>query len=362
MGLPHGDEPTCVSPALRKLKINLNDRNWSSKEARANGLRRLSVIQLGTKDTLDDEEFSRRLAEMTIKTQVPIALRAAASIHPDSNHKATMLSAADRCEKEGTEAAAEDLSPEALAAVAGDDEAPAPAAPRYTTDDLAGLAAQRAELTTTKAKALKDLMDGVIEPEEYSRIEGEVSDKLDALTVQRTLHEANVQTEAQQQASVLDTIMRAAKKAGEVDYATDAKAAKQFDTAMKMLGDDGEKRSYAELAADAHKMVLAARGVAKVESITTLTPAKARENGKGPMTLRNVPAAAVAQCRALREIVWASAEKQVYDEGCLSVPGMRGLVPCEAAPAAAGSMGLCGVAHHRHTPTTEYNSPKTAAD
>lgn len=190
---------------------------------------------------------------------------------------------------------AEDLSAEALAAVAGDDEAPAPAAPRYTTDDLAGLAAQRAELTTTKAKALKALMDGVIEPEEYSRIEGEVSDKLDALTVQRTLHEANVQTEAQQQASVLDTIMRAAKKAGEVDYATDAKAAKQFDTAMKMLGDDGEKRSYAELAADAHKMVLAARGVAKVESVTTLTPAKARENGKGPMTLRNVPAAAVAQ-------------------------------------------------------------------
>lgn len=192
-------------------------------------------------------------------------------------------------------AAAEDLSPEALAAVAGDDEAPAPAAPRYTTDDLAGLAAQRAELTTTKAKALKDLMDGVIEPEEYSRIEGEVSDKLDALTVQRTLHEANVQTEAQQQSGVLDAIMRAAKKAGEVDYTTDAKAAKQFDTAMKMLGDDGEKRSYAELAADAHKMVLAARGVAKVESVTTLTPATARENGKGPMTLRNVPAAAVAQ-------------------------------------------------------------------
>lgn len=220
------------------------------------------------------------------------AAGAAADADDDEPAAGTAASAAD---EEGTEAAAEDLSPEALAAVAGDDEAPAPAAPRYTTDDLAGLAAQRAELTTTKAKALKDLMDGVIEPEEYSRIEGEVSDKLDALTVQRTLHEANVQTEAQQQASVLDTIMRAAKKAGEVDYTTDAKAAKQFDTAMKMLGDDGEKRSYAELAADAHKMVLAARGVAKVESVTTLTPAKARENGKGPMTLRNVPAAAVAQ-------------------------------------------------------------------
>lgn len=217
------------------------------------------------------------------------AAGAADDADDDEPEASTSAPAAD------SEGDAEDLSPEALAAVAGDDEAPAPAAPRYTTDDLAGLAAQRAELTTTKAKALKDLMDGVIEPEEYSRIEGEVSDKLDALTVQRTLHEANVQTEAQQQAAVLDTIMRAAKKAGEVDYTTDAKAAKQFDTAMKMLGDDGEKRSYSELAADAHKMVLAARGVAKVESVTTPTPAKARENGKGPMTLRNVPAAAVAQ-------------------------------------------------------------------
>ena len=28
MGLPHGDEPPCVSPAVRKLKICLNDCVW----------------------------------------------------------------------------------------------------------------------------------------------------------------------------------------------------------------------------------------------------------------------------------------------------------------------------------------------
>lgn len=106
MGLPHGDDPTCVSRALRSLKIRLNDSNWSSDMARAKGLRRLAVIQLGSKDVLDDKAFAKRVAELAIRKQVPIALRAAASIHHDSNHKAAMLDAALRCEKEGTREAA----------------------------------------------------------------------------------------------------------------------------------------------------------------------------------------------------------------------------------------------------------------
>ena len=44
LGLPHGDDPGCVSPALRRLKIGLNDANWSSPQARAKGLRRLAKI------------------------------------------------------------------------------------------------------------------------------------------------------------------------------------------------------------------------------------------------------------------------------------------------------------------------------
>ena len=46
MGLPHSDEPPCVAPALRALKIRLNDSNWSSDQARAKGLRRLALAQL----------------------------------------------------------------------------------------------------------------------------------------------------------------------------------------------------------------------------------------------------------------------------------------------------------------------------
>ena len=48
MGLPHSDKPTCVSPAIRALKIALNDKNWSSPQARAQGLARLALVQLGS--------------------------------------------------------------------------------------------------------------------------------------------------------------------------------------------------------------------------------------------------------------------------------------------------------------------------
>jgi hypothetical protein len=56
LGLPHGDDPQCVSKAVRALKIRLNDLSWSSNATRAKGLRRLSIIQLGTLD-LDNKEF-----------------------------------------------------------------------------------------------------------------------------------------------------------------------------------------------------------------------------------------------------------------------------------------------------------------
>lgn len=81
LGLPHGDDPGCVSAPLRRLKIRLNDSNWSSNTARAAGLRRLAVAQLGSKGVLDDAEFVRRVIEMTIRRSVPAALRSAAKVN-----------------------------------------------------------------------------------------------------------------------------------------------------------------------------------------------------------------------------------------------------------------------------------------
>jgi len=66
MGLPHSDEPTCVSFAIRALKIRLNDSDWSSDSARAKGMRRLALVQLGSAGAVDDNDFARRIAEMTM--------------------------------------------------------------------------------------------------------------------------------------------------------------------------------------------------------------------------------------------------------------------------------------------------------
>ena len=118
LGLPHGDNPACVAPALRSLKIALNDKAWSSPVARAKGMRRLAIIQLGTAGELDEKAFVAAVAEMTIRTFIPIALRAAASVKGNAAHKDKLEAAADRCEKEGTKDAAYDAANAAAYAAA----------------------------------------------------------------------------------------------------------------------------------------------------------------------------------------------------------------------------------------------------
>jgi len=106
MGLPHSDEPPCVSAAVRSLKIGLNDSAWSSDEIRGRGMRRLALAQLGSAGTVDDAEFNRRVIEVIIRRFVPIALRAAASVHDKQFHKDALEAAAVSCEKAETSWAA----------------------------------------------------------------------------------------------------------------------------------------------------------------------------------------------------------------------------------------------------------------
>ncbi len=82
MGLPHGDNPSCVSPVLRSLKITLNDAQWSLPQARAMGLRRLALAQLGSAGVLNELEFVERVALMTVQQVVPRALRVVAALEP----------------------------------------------------------------------------------------------------------------------------------------------------------------------------------------------------------------------------------------------------------------------------------------
>src|SRR4029077_19853867 len=102
LGLPHGDDPACVSHALRSFKVRLNDARWSSNEARAKGLRRLALIQLGSTSHLNNEDFARRVSELAIRKAVPAALRSSASVQRNPQDRALLLEHASICEREGT--------------------------------------------------------------------------------------------------------------------------------------------------------------------------------------------------------------------------------------------------------------------
>src|SRR5690348_1343442 len=71
MGLPHSDDPPCVAPAVRSFKIELNDSSWSSNIARANGLCRLAIAQLGSNE-IDQAIFVKEVALAAIRKVVPI--------------------------------------------------------------------------------------------------------------------------------------------------------------------------------------------------------------------------------------------------------------------------------------------------
>jgi hypothetical protein len=169
LGLPHFDDPQCVDPILRSLKIRLNDSKWSSREARAKGLRRLALIQLGSKGNLDGREFAKRLADLACQTSVPIALRAAASIHKDPAHKAALLEAANRCEATPSREAAEnakkiarDADAAAAAAAAAYAAAAADAAAAYAAAYAAASAAAYAA-AYARDKILSDFAEGVVQ-------------------------------------------------------------------------------------------------------------------------------------------------------------------------------------------------------
>jgi hypothetical protein len=73
------DRPKCVANAVADLKIQLNDRDWSSNKARARGLRRVAVAQLGSKGMTDEKvfaEFRRKLGKYRLP--VPAKLVATA--------------------------------------------------------------------------------------------------------------------------------------------------------------------------------------------------------------------------------------------------------------------------------------------
>jgi hypothetical protein len=74
MGLPHGDEPTCVGSAVRSYKIRINDSQWTSDKARADGMRRVAIAQLGS-ESIDQLVFAKRVAVLNIQKVLAKAFR-----------------------------------------------------------------------------------------------------------------------------------------------------------------------------------------------------------------------------------------------------------------------------------------------
>ena len=107
LGQPHGDDPECVAPSVRAFKIALNDSDWPSEQARADGMMEIGIAQLGTRGEIDEKEFAKKMAELTIRRVLPISLRALAAIPFFAGEHAEKLNAcADLCEKEVSESAA----------------------------------------------------------------------------------------------------------------------------------------------------------------------------------------------------------------------------------------------------------------
>lgn len=99
LGLPFGDNPICVARTVRSYKIAINDKIWSSPQARAKALRDIGIAQIGSKDTVNDEEFIRRLSQKTIQVLI---------VHLFRNNKYTknnlkLQELTNICEKEPTD-------------------------------------------------------------------------------------------------------------------------------------------------------------------------------------------------------------------------------------------------------------------
>lgn len=163
--------------------------------------------------------------------------------------------------------------------------------------------AQRSTLIAEKAAVMKQLMDGEMDAEEFAVAEARISDSLEDLTAQRiraeTLQEANTQTRAAYQSKEIQKLITRTK--GEVDYATEAKAQRQFDLALSAVSQDPDfaDKDYTDQLVEAHRVVLALRGVVPTKLKTERPDRPAAK--QPPQTLAGLPTAASTGARSVEQ-------------------------------------------------------------
>jgi len=74
LGEEVNDETSCVGEQVRSFVTCLNDQEWSSNSARAEGMRELSIAQLGSK-SLNQNEFRDKLLFSVITKMLPAMFR-----------------------------------------------------------------------------------------------------------------------------------------------------------------------------------------------------------------------------------------------------------------------------------------------
>jgi hypothetical protein len=190
--------------------------------------------------------------------------------------------------------------------------------------------AARATKHKTVSDARKKWSDGLIEDEAfdaaeraaedaYEAVADEVDEKLQGLLIQRTkaeaLKEAGQQIAQQSEQGYLSKLAARAKKDGTLDY-SDAKVAGQFDRTLTVIEADPEwaAKSFEERADEAHRVVMALNGkVAAAPAPAAAAPAAAPAAQKPaarttppapPVTLRDLPAAAVANAAGTVKEQW----------------------------------------------------------
>jgi hypothetical protein len=75
LGLPHGDDPKCVTSSVRAFKIALNDLDWKTEYTRSEGLHDLGLAQLGSKGVVDSREFMKRMFKKLVQVMLPEFMR-----------------------------------------------------------------------------------------------------------------------------------------------------------------------------------------------------------------------------------------------------------------------------------------------
>lgn len=177
------------------------------------------------------------------------------------------------------------------------DPTPAPAPQQFKVKSAKELADAEKALLGEKAEAFERYSNGAMTAAEYSEVDSRVMKGLIGLASETALAQANAQTALQASEQALANVKQLAKTQGLVDYDADQEAATQFDNVVDMLSKDPKAAalSDADFFGKAHATVLLLRGLTPPAAAPAPAPAaaaKPRQDMTGPITLRQLPAAA----------------------------------------------------------------------